>query len=189
VHLSASDIHQGSNSSLAIHQTPTEATEFVRFSKFLIAWLVGRFQCQAPVRRLSHVRWRTQAFRICAVPRTPPSRFRPREKRSWRMSRRMRRRLPSLGIILDFCVNLALPRCDLQWSTPQVDLYGLHFDFDKATMRPGNPVTSARVGSCPAATTHNVVPHLSETCPLAMPVPSRNGAKTALLASDQFPLP
>jgi hypothetical protein len=111
---------------------------------------------QAPLAPLIHA-GALRRSEICAVPRTPPSRFRPREKRSWRMSRRMRRRLPSLGIILDFCVNLALPRCDLQWSTPQVDLYGLHFDFDKATMRPGNPVTSARVGSCPAATTHNVV--------------------------------
>ena len=45
-------------------------------------------------------------------------------------------------------------------------LNGLHFDFDKATMRPGNPVTSARVDSCPAATTHNVCLPSTETCPL-----------------------
>jgi hypothetical protein len=32
------DIHEGSNSRVAAHQTPTEAIEVLRFSRFVTAW-------------------------------------------------------------------------------------------------------------------------------------------------------
>ena len=67
-----------------------------------------------------------------------------------------------------------VPEADITLpSRAKLPLNGLHFDFDKATMRPGNPVTSARVDSCPAATTHNVV------SPIYRDVPARYAGSLA----------